>query len=1164
MIPGRHHIQHVLKSFIYILLAVLFLSGVIRGYQHVTRSSHKRIAPRASSSKSSSQPRSAALRKLDSKTEWLSAANSGSIALAGELRATARQIEVIGKSVSRSGSAGPKDRQKRLMVTRAVMVHEQQTASKSAAVRSISRSSENLRLKSRPAVLRAVSSAPVNGDLVLSVDQLINESTLDSMGAINLSSPLESLAEKALDEAPLELGLESNHFQTGGEVLVYFNDGAVPQELKYQETVPLRAHRDFYAIHDRFDFLTAESEEALADLPAVPTRKAPVLSVSEAIPSSSADTSPKNTLVQESGKKLPVITASPSPESVTRQERVVPAKKVIAGTAPALVRPVRKDSSEPRLAGEAHSKPAPTVQAPIKKVSPLRSNDLLSFGVVGSEVANILLPSEPSVSTRPGVKPEYSQPAAETLAIRPTSKAASQATTRQPTVTPSVPAKEPTLAPAEPSETIPVVTLPKDSLAAPAVSEREPTLTFALPPKRNDEPAVVLEKNSSERAIAPTDQKPIVFLSVPEQKRPEAPIIVPRKEATPAAVPAAPQEPTMDSSVPPQTGRAVASAFSGKETPSAPAASSPKEPELVPSVPSQKARVVTDTVSGRGIRLAPAVSSPKEPVLVSPGPSEKGTGTASPLDAATEPRSVPGRWDVRAGGKVYGVLHFDSAMADWLEKAQGHVELYLRAVGSRDPQDVIFIDYQFPAKRFELDAQGLEGEYHLLASVYIPREVRAIGEIQYDKPISVENYKEKVIFKLTKDEFDQSRKRTRNKAAGVSLTVSVFEGAAGDYRNPPVIAGARLRFVGVFAWGSYLSDSEGTIRVPRIPTHSELLVEVTAGGYFPSYRIVPVFDTSAYAAIYLVSRDKVDTITQYFTKSPQKGTHGILMGRVFDPKTRRPLAGESVSLSFRKGRAIYFGAFPDPKLSSTSDTGMFGFFNVLPSFRSIEREGNDKRAYLTEIRANSASYIEIGRGGKRDFVGKLQDPFTGQVPPAKIRLVGDPDFETHSAEDGSFTIDDIDIASGVITVEVEAPGYPRSWHTQSWNVQQPEKPRTLFLMDRELIESAKAVAGLKMTPRTGSIVGGAENSLFGKGATCARVRLLTSEGQEVPPIHGPYPLSAQAKTEGPLCLTSAHPGFGFYNLTSGQYLLVWENRKGVAFRTRVIHVGIDRVSFLVN
>ena len=310
-----------------------------------------------------------------------------------------------------------------------------------------------------------------------------------------------------------------------------------------------------------------------------------------------------------------------------------------------------------------------------------------------------------------------------------------------------------------------------------------------------------------------------------------------------------------------------------------------------------------------------------------------------------------------------------------------------------------------------------------------------------------------------------------------------------------------------------------------MPSRSELLVEVTANGYFPTYKTVPTFATNVYAPIYLVSRDKVETITRSFTKSPQREQNGILMGRVFDPGTapRKPVR-RYISRSARKRFTSVSVAFSGPELSATSENGLFAFFNVTPSFRSLLH--NEQPALLAQVRPGTADFMDLGRGGKRSLSGQIMDPFSGTMPPAAVKIVGEDRTRIETDEKGEFRIPEVDLPPGVVTLEVVAEGYPITWHTLPWNARERDQKRSLFMVEKDLVkEGAASVAHLKLERSRGTVIGGADASFFSHGETCVHVVLEDGNGNRLPQGTGPYPLKVGERTpiyrpDAPLCLST--------------------------------------------
>jgi hypothetical protein len=349
--------------------------------------------------------------------------------------------------------------------------------------------------------------------------------------------------------------------------------------------------------------------------------------------------------------------------------------------------------------------------------------------------------------------------------------------------------------------------------------------------------------------------------------------------------------------------------------------------------------------------------------------------------------------DHSSGGVFYGELQVDDSAINWLNSQKGHIELFLNRVGSKDPQDTVFLmDYQFPGSgnQFEFDGTGMKGKYRLVAGVYTPASAVPVAQVMYSKVISSENYKEKIKFEVSHTAISTApgRSESQRLSETVPLNVTLFDGAPGSYRSPKTLKAGEVTVVGYPELGRFPVDKEGNIRIPSVPVASELLVEARAPGYYPTRQIVPIFSTAAYAPLYLIQKDKVEVVTQFFTKKPQQAEKSVVMGRVYDIKSRSPLAGETLSLSHRKGSAVYFGALPDINQKTTLDTGLFGFYNVEPSIRSIARS-IDKHSLLLTLLPDYGYFVELGRGGSRDLVGSLTDPFLRKPVFGSLQLVGD-------------------------------------------------------------------------------------------------------------------------------------------------------------------------------
>ncbi len=534
--------------------------------------------------------------------------------------------------------------------------------------------------------------------------------------------------------------------------------------------------------------------------------------------------------------------------------------------------------------------------------------------------------------------------------------------------------------------------------------------------------------------------------------------------------------------------------------------------------------------------------------------------TIQPKRVATVNGKMP-----RIEGTAFGELDIDDDIVDWLEAKQGHLELYLAPSKSRDPQDVVFLNYQYPNERFAIDLRGLEGEYRLMASLFGKKDKTPVAQVAYPQLVSAEVYKKKIRFHISRTVVNQMSARKVTHVGGILLTATVFEGGSGDYSQPKAIPGAAVTLIGLGEHGTQRADNEGNIRLEKVPAHSELLVQVSAPGYHPTLAVVPTFDGDVYTTLYLLARDKVSDISHYFTKEGQLPSKSTLIGRVFDPVKRTPLPEQQYALAFRKQPPLYFGSLPDPSLKSTTKSGLFGFFNLAPSFRTLNRVEASARSILLNLLPDFGYYVELGRGGLGKLKAKLFDPFHNQPPAGKITVVGEPNFSTVTGAGGRFEIGGIDLPPGLLTLEVESEEYPKTWHSVPWNNRYQNEVHKLFMMENQIIkDGAASAAKVSLQNGKGSVVGGAETSFFNGIRQCVTVMLVASDGRSIGREHGPFPLHQTSAKDGALCLTGENPGFAFFNLPTGEYLLKWVNAKGFAFRTHVVRVGQDRVSVVVN
>jgi hypothetical protein len=511
---------------------------------------------------------------------------------------------------------------------------------------------------------------------------------------------------------------------------------------------------------------------------------------------------------------------------------------------------------------------------------------------------------------------------------------------------------------------------------------------------------------------------------------------------------------------------------------------------------------------------------------------------------------------------MYGELDIDPLMTDWLNTHKGHIELYLQPVGSHEPQDTVFLPYQYPAVEFQIETKIMSNSYWLYAGIYVPDVPTAVAQIRYKKSISAADYKEIIPFTLRYSDLMQNLSFATNGAPSkVVLSITLFEGITGNSKHPKPIPGASVQIVGLPSWGIFTSDSDGNVRIPNAPANSELYLDIRANGYYNTQTIVPTSTTNFYRSLYLVSKETVNDITKYFTKNQQKEGRGVIIGRVFGDD-RAPEKDVEVSLSARRGKALYIDALPNIFANSTSATGLFGFFNVVPSFRSITTSVA-QHSILLGVKPDSAQYVELGRGGKRNLVGQLMDPFEGQIPIAKVSLVGDSEKEIYTDEKGNFSIPNINFPPGVLSLDVEAESYPKIRYTIPWNTREPEKTRKFYMVQSDLIKES-ITAHQSISRDKAIVVGGAEPNMFANGDRCILVTAKYTDGNALPPEKGPFPLvPLDRPSNGPLCLTKDKPGFVFSGVDPGGLIVLLEGTDNSPRKISYLNNGVNTTSILV-
>ncbi len=587
--------------------------------------------------------------------------------------------------------------------------------------------------------------------------------------------------------------------------------------------------------------------------------------------------------------------------------------------------------------------------------------------------------------------------------------------------------------------------------------------------------------------------------------------------------------------------------------------------------------VVGNVVSEVGRSLARSATTAATAVIVASALPSSAPSSALPSSALS--RISSGQPVSSLDGRPYeddlmGRMEMSPALDKWLTENKGHVELYLLPVGTRDPQGIHYLTFEYPQYDFAKKADSLKGRYQLVAGIFTPQSVDGpIAEIFYPEEIAPDTARSHLKFFLdTKDlKGTHFAANAGRRHANVSLTF--FEGASPEHTTPEKIRNAEVRVIGFPEYGTLKSDADGNLLVSALPNHSQIVFEVRAKDFLRTYRTVPIFGADVHQPIYMVSKPRVKEIVRTLLGKKQSGVLSVVMGRVFDPKTRNPLKNEVVELVDHSEELGSYFSFFGEKLT-TSVTGFLSFYNVAPAFRYLKRSSEEARTFRFPVRSAAGYYLELGRGGVKALKGKVTDPNLGPVAAASVRLVGDSNFETQTDEQGRFEIPGIDFPSGVVAVEIAAPHYPTSWHTLPWDIRYAGFEKELFvLQDRFIDQSLAASQSANVGPnplkaerseQTGNLIAGAYGSLFEQTSECLTAELWSLEsGRIVNPGHGPFGFLQDASGDE-LCLTKEKPGVTYFNLPPSEYLLKWKDSSGTALGARILHIGMGRDSISVN
>lgn len=528
---------------------------------------------------------------------------------------------------------------------------------------------------------------------------------------------------------------------------------------------------------------------------------------------------------------------------------------------------------------------------------------------------------------------------------------------------------------------------------------------------------------------------------------------------------------------------------------------------------------------------------------------------------------------------IYGHFSVDDEMERELAEKKGHVQLRLVPIDRTDKQrgDTKFLDYSYRSAKygndFEIPAGTLFGNYRLWARIFVGQTV---ANIPLPREVITPYTRAPIKFHIKKRQYDHYFQYVANMPArNLFLNLSVFEGGQGNPKEPKRIKNAKIDVVAFPEWGTFITDKDGNTRLAKIPSRSELLVRVSAEGYYPTERVIPVFNDNPYTVLYLIPRDVVQSVTEFFTRKPQKTGRAVVMGRVFNSDSRKPQAGEQVQLQFRNGPAVYSNVFPDIRAIATAITGLFSFYNAESAIRWVSRAVFGKWASVIDMRPDSGYFVEFGRGGKKNIRGHLYDTLNGIQPEARLRMIGQrsEDYETDGR--GGFVFENVDLQSGIVPIEVESRDHPKMLYSVAFNTEEKEEETKLFLLDQKMLKDSHQELGKisQLNRETGSVIGGAESSLFERRNSRVKVSLFRARDQvQVPSDHGPTSWGRPDDNPQDFHLTRSNPRYAYWQLPPGLYVErldeVFTDKDGKTrlepLRAHVFFVGKDRVSMVIN
>jgi len=688
------------------------------------------------------------------------------------------------------------------------------------------------------------------------------------------------------------------------------------------------------------------------------------------------------------------------------------------------------------------------------------------------------------------------------------------------------------------------------------------TASAAIPARRvaQAEPALARDLEASEGTVS--DATPAAStepeLVSPGLSTPNEAVAEETPDTSPVAETATETSPSRSIAAPtlamPSIASSVVSQLAAPPTPPAPSIQAPTQ------------SVTTHAANETPSRKSDSVESPqKVRMLLARTVATEGE---NPSDTSTEEflqDSLEGSLKID-----FAVLKdlFDRFGENW------HIELHLEPERTDrqeiDTQPVPNYRYtpQVPNEHFRLETSKLPGPVNLYARIFTPTQMGPVATIPFGEKIT-RDYADHIRFDVNWAKYQKAFRVPLNSNAPLTITVTVFEGGSADHQEPLPIPGAMAQVL-VPDLGTFTDDGQGNIKIPNVAPDSDLKVKIWADGYYETqHTIVRTSPTDSYSVVYLVGKENVRKITTHITKTELDPEAGILMGRIY--KDRKPAKDATLSLSFRKGRALFMEALKNPwlrdilpnvMLPATTRTGLYAFYNIAKSMRSLMHSFGQYPA-LVNVKPGSAYYVEFGRNPSAIRM-QVRDIISQSYPEMNIKVVGESSPEVTTDEKGIAVFKNVDLPRGTTTVEVSGKEYdPPTWHTIPVGTKQRRKTWELFVFRDKYSElKIDSFSKLPTKPGNGAVIGGIEPGAFAGKKGCVTARLKSLNGVEITEVtgHGPFPWGENSSGT---CLTKENPRFQFPDLEHGEYAIELLDSTGTVFRSRIFFVGKGRRSIVI-